>query len=113
LQRLKFTLFRITHAPFVLGVTLFEQIFCGTNATKRSTTGMPRPPSSRSARVAANRVSLYGEMPVKFDRDLQQQFEEARGFGLAEIADVNSRLSTLEDEISSVKNMLREVIDRL
>jgi len=110
---LKFTLLRITHAPFVLGVTLFEQIFCAKDATKRVTTGMLRPPSSRSARVAANRVSLYSQMPVKFDGEHYHTFEEARGSGLVEIGDVNNRLKKLEDEISSVKDMLREVIDRL
>jgi hypothetical protein len=113
LQRLKFTLFRITHAPFVLGVTLFEQILCVKNATKGVTTRMHRPPSSRSARVASNRVSLYGQMPMKSDGEHQHMFEETRGYGLAEIGDINNRLKKLEDEISLVKNMLQEVIDRL
>src|SRR5271170_7795338 len=40
LQRLKFTLFRVTHAPFVLGVTLFEQIFCAKKATAIVATGI-------------------------------------------------------------------------
>jgi hypothetical protein len=113
LQRLKFTLFRITHAPFVLGVTLFEQIFFAKNTTKPATTGMLRPSSSRSARVAANRVSLYGHMPMKFDGEHHHTSEEARGSGFTEIGDISNRLKTLEDEISSIKDMLREVIDRL
>ena len=97
----------------MLGVTLFEQIFCSKNATKRATMGILRPPSSRSARVAANRVSFYNQMPVKFDGEHHYTFEEARGSGLTEIGDIDNRLKRLEDEISSVKDMLREVIDRL
>lgn len=40
-------------------------------------------------------------------------FEEARGSGVEDIGDINNRLKKLEDEISSFKNMLQEVIDRL
>lgn len=74
---------------------------------------MLRPPSSRSARFATNRVNLFSQMPAKFDSEHYHMFEEARGSGLADIGDINNRLKKLEDEISSIKNMLQEVIDRL
>jgi hypothetical protein len=109
LQRLKFTLFRITHAPFVVGVTIFEQIF---SAKTAATTGALRPPSSRSARVAANRASFYGQMPVKLDGE-GRPLEEARGSGAAELGDIQNRLKKLETEISFVQDMLREVIAKL
>lgn len=113
LQRLKFTLFRITHAPFVIGVTVFEQIFCANNAGERTTTGALRPPSSRSARVAAKRASFYGQVPMKLDSEPHRPLEEARGSGTAELGDIQNRLKKLEAEISSFKGMLQEVIDKL
>lgn len=113
LQRLKFSLLRITHAPFVLGVTIFEQIFCAQNTTTRATTGVLRPPSSRSARVAANRASFYGQIPVKVDIEGHHYSEEAKGSGTVELGDIQNRLKKLETEISYVKSMLREVIDKL
>jgi hypothetical protein len=113
LQRLKFTLFRITHAPFVVGVTIFEQIFCAKIAAMRAPTGALRPPSSRSARVAANRASFYGQMPMKLDGEGHHLLEEARGSGAAELGDIQNRLKKLEMEISFVQDMLREVIAKL
>jgi hypothetical protein len=110
LQKSKFALLRLTHAPFVLGVTLFEQIFCANNAAKRASNTL-RPPSSRSARVAAKRVSFYGQIPVKLEPEVH--FTDERGSGSAELVDVRNRLGKLEHEISTLKDMLREVLDKL
>ena len=114
LQQLKFTLFRVTHAPFVVGVTIFEQVFCSKNAAVRSTIGVLRPPSSRSARVAANRVSLYtSQLPAKGDSETHNPFENVRSSTSADLGDVQNRLKKLEQEISSVQDMLREVLNKL
>ena len=113
LQQLKFTLLRVTHAPFVLCVTGFEQVFCSKNAAVRPTTSVLRPPSSRSARVAANRVSLYSQMPGKREAEMHNPFEEIRGSASAELGDIHNQLKKLEQEISSVKEMLREVVSKL
>jgi len=113
LQQLKFTLLRVTHAPFVLGVTIFEQLFCAKNAAMRPTTGILRPPSSRSARVAANRVSLYSQMPAKVDSDTHYPFDETRGSTSVELGDIHNRMKKLEQEIASMQEMLREVLSKL
>lgn len=114
LQRSKFALLRFTHAPYVLGVTLFEQLFYTKNAEKRATTsGLPRPPSSTSARVAAKRASYYSQIAPKLEIELSAPLEEARASGSTETTDIRGRLNKLEEEISSVKRMLREVLDKL
>jgi hypothetical protein len=113
LQRLKFSLLQITHAPFVLCVTVFEQVFCAKNATTHATTGALRPPSSRSARVAAKRASFYDQIPVKLDDETRHSLDDFRGSSTAELGDIQNRLKKLETEISSVKDMLQEVLDKL
>jgi hypothetical protein len=104
-------LLQVTHAPFVLGVTIFEQIFCANNATKRAANVL-RPPSSRSARVAAKRVSFYGQIPAKLEPEVNLPVEE-RSSGSAELGDVRNRLGKLEQEISALKAMIGEVLDKL
>jgi hypothetical protein len=106
---LKFTLLRVTHAPFVLGVTLYEQVFYAKNAPRMAAGGIPRPPSSRSARIAANRASLYSQIPNKPDSDNHHTIE-ARS---VELGDVQARLMKLEEEILSVKDLLRQALDKL
>ena len=96
-----------------MGVTIFEQAFCAKNRAMRSTTAVLRPPSSRSARVAANRVSLYSQLPAKGDSETHNLFEGIRGSASAELGDVHKRLKKLEEEISSVQDMLREVLSKL
>ena len=71
---------------------------------------MLRPPSSKSARVAANRITSYNQIPVKLDIETQHIMDEAR---LAEIADMNNRLRKLEDDISTVKDLLQELVTKL
>lgn len=92
-----------------MSVTLFEQIFCAKQA-KKCSTGVLRPPSSKSARVAANRITSYNQIPVKLDIETQHIMDEAR---LAEIADMNNRLRKLEDDISTVKDLLQELVTKL
>jgi hypothetical protein len=99
-----------------VGVTIFEQAFCAKNGAMRSTTAVLRPPSSRSARVAANRVSLYSQLPAKGDSETHNLFEGIRGSAsaqLGDVQDVHKRLKKLEEEISSVQDMLREVLSKL
>jgi hypothetical protein len=109
LRQLKFTLLRITHAPFVLGVTLFEQVFQAKTAARMAAGGMPRPPSSRSARIAASRASLYSQMPNKPDSDNHHPME-ARS---VELGNIQTRLMKLEEEILSVKDLMQQVLDKL
>jgi hypothetical protein len=113
LQRLKFTLLRITHAPFVLGVTLFEQIFHNKNEGKHTGAGMLRPPSSRSPRAVVQRASMYSQLLVKSDDETHRALDEPRSSGSAEPGDLYNRLTKLEQEISSVKSMVREVLNKL
>jgi hypothetical protein len=95
-----------------MGVTLFEQLFCAKNAAKRAaTSSMLRPPSSRSARVAAKRASFYNQIPPKFDLDIPV-LEVTRTSG-SETTDIHDRLKHVEEDISSIKNMLREVLAKL
>ena len=111
LQKSKFALLRVTHAPFVVGVTIFELLFCANNTAKRATSGVLRPPSSRSAKVAAKRASFYGQMPSKIGTEIH--VEEARASTSVDLGDVHSRLKKVEEEISNVKEMLREILDKL
>ena len=80
------------------------------NAKIRSTTA--RPPSSRSARVAANRVSLYSQTPAKVDIETHYPLDEIRG-STSELGDIHNRLKKLEQEISLVQELLREVLSKL
>jgi hypothetical protein len=70
---------------------------------------MLRPPSSRSARVAAKRASFYSH--PKFDLDIPV-LEVTRTSG-SETTDIQDRLKHIEEDISSIKNMLREVLAKL
>jgi len=109
LQRLKFSLLRMTHWPFVLGVTLFEQTFCHQNTAIRSVSGALRPPSSRSAQVAANRLSQYGQLPPKMDASGP---EEVWGVGTAEFRDMQSRLRRMEGDMALVKTLLERLVEQ-
>ena len=111
LQKSKFALLRVTHAPFVVGVTLFELLFCANNTANRATPGVLRPPSSRSAKVAAKRASFYGQMPSKLGGEMH--IEEHHASTSVELGDVHSRLKKVEQDISNVKEMLREILDKL
>jgi hypothetical protein len=57
-------------------------------------------------------VSFYGQIPVKLEPEVHLPVEE-RSSGSAELGDVRNRLGKLEQEISSVKAMLGEVLDKL
>ena len=111
LQKSKFALLRVTHAPFVVGVTLFELLFCANNTANRATPGVLRPPSSRSAKVAAKRASFYGQMPSKIGGE--RHIEEHHASTSVELGDVHNRLKKVEQDISNVKEMLREILDKL
>lgn len=93
----------------MLGVTLFEQIFHAKITAGTAAGGIPRPPSSRSARIAANRASLYNQMPNKLDSDNHHPMEGRS----AELGDIQTRLMKLEEEILSVKDLLQRMLDRL
>ena len=119
LRELKFKILRITHAPFVLGVTLFEQIFHarrGAGARSSSATVF-RPPSLRSARVAASRAGLYSQIPIsrkkKVDVGMHGHRDDAGIPRSAEILDIQRRMMNLEDEMKSVKSMLQEILGKL
>jgi hypothetical protein len=51
-------------------------------------------------------------MTVK-DNETHRPFDEPGGSGFAEFGDVQNRLRQLEEEISSVKSILREILDKL
>jgi len=112
LQNLKFTLLRITHAPFVLFVTAFEQAFYSKQNPREALAGSFRPPSSssRSAKVAAKRASFYGRIQSK--EPYQPGHEDVRGAVDSEIRDMNVRLRQLEGEIASMKDMIRFLVTR-
>ena len=90
---------------------MFELLFCSKNTTKRATSGVFRPPSSRSAKMAAKRASFYGQIPGKVGSEIH--VEEVRGSTSVELGDVHSRLKKVEEDISNVKDMLREILDKL
>jgi hypothetical protein len=113
LQRSKFALLRVTHAPFVIGVTLFEQLFCGKNTTDRTTGGVLRPPSSRSAKVAAKRASFYGQIPSKIGTEFHIEEPRSSSSVSAELGDTLNRMKKVEEDISDMKAMLHEILDRL
>lgn len=93
----------------MLGVTLFEQIFCAKTKTRQVTHSVFRPPSSRSARVAANRATFYTQLPTKQDNEPQPTSEEARLTSFAEFGDIHQHLKRLEQEVLSIKDMLQDV----
>jgi len=105
LQRLKFTLLRITHAPFVLLVTLFEQLYYAKRVPPRA--GTFRPPSAKSARVAAKRASFYGQIQSK--EPLRPGQEEAHSSTASELREMNKHIRKLEGEIESLKDLIREL----
>jgi len=109
LQRLKFSLLRMTHWPFVLAVSLFEQTFCHQNTAIRSVSGALRPPSSRSAKVAANRLSQYGQLPPKMDATVP---EEVWSVGIAEFRDIQSRLRKMEGDMALIKALLEQLVEQ-
>jgi len=126
LQTTKFTLFRITHAPFVLFVTLFEQIFYSKAAGLRGHAlgaGLLRPPSSRSesVKVAANRASFYSQLATgqgKWDVETVHSVEEQRGgsaamVGGGEVGEIKARLGKLEDEVVAIREMVKEILSKL
>ena len=106
LQRLKFSLLRMTHWPFVLGITLFEQIFCHQNTAIRSVSEVLHPPSSRSARVAANRLNQYPQLLPKIDAS---GLEEVWGVGTVEFRDMQSRLRRMEGDMALVRTLLERL----
>jgi len=64
--------------------------------------------SSRSARMLANRASFYGHiMPKQNER--RRSSEDLMSFTSTGFSEVNFRLNKLEEEISSVKDLLRDV----
>jgi hypothetical protein len=52
-------------------------------------------------------------LPAKGDSETHNLFEGIRGSASAELGDVHKRLKKLEEEISSVQDMLREVLSKL
>jgi hypothetical protein len=45
--------------------------------------------------------------------EISPPLEEARASGSTETMDIRDRLNKIEEEISSVKGMLREVLDKI
>ena len=126
LQTTKFKLFRITHAPFVIFVTLFEQIFYSKAAERNHSLGggLLRPPSSRSesAKVAANRASFYSQLATglggKWDVETVHSVDEGRGgsallVGGGEVIEIKARLGKLEDEVVAIREMVKEILSKL
>jgi len=113
LQRYKFALLRVTHAPFVIGVTFFEQLFCAKNTADRTTSGVLRPPSSRSAKVAAKRASFYGHIPSKLGSEFHIEEPRSSTSVSVELGETLNRLKRVEEDVLDMKAMLREILDKL
>lgn len=61
--------------------------------------------------MAAKRASFYGQIPAKMGSEIH--IEEARGSTSTELEDIHRRLKKVEEDISNVKEMLREILDKL
>jgi hypothetical protein len=112
IQKSKFALLRVTHAPFVLAVTIFEQIFCSGNGERRGTTSMLRPPSSRSAQAAANRISIYSQANPKSDNDVPMTTEEGR-LSSPDLTDIRQQMTKLEEDMLTVKRLLEDILSKI
>jgi hypothetical protein len=110
LQKLKFLLLRITHAPFVLFVTAFEQAFYSKQASRQDLSATLRPPSSRSATVAAKRASFYSHFHTREPFQVVQ--EDVGRPPTSGFQEVNKHLRQLEEEIAALKDMVRKLVDR-
>lgn len=82
-------------------------------AADRATSGVLRPPSSRSAKVAAKRASFYGQIPSKIGGEFHMEEPHSSSSVSAELGDTLHRLKRVEEDISDMKGMLREILDTL
>jgi len=90
-------------------VTAFEQLSYAKHAHQRPAFGTLRPPS-RSAKVAAKRASFYGQIQQKATAHVLHG--EPKGSSVLELNDLNNRLRKLEDDISDLKDLVRELLRR-